>query len=336
MNIKSCLNLLNKIDAYTVDKTLAGEILPAGKTGMKIRAVTDYLLYGTSFSEYFAYRFYALNRAEKKTFMTRRHMFRFFDRYNPKEYRDRIGDKRLTHLYYGDMMKRDQFDYREGFDAFVRFTKEHPRLFIKRAFSWGGEGAYFADCYTSDRIKAEWEKLDENSVIEERLENCEQIKRLHPGSLNTIKVVTLWINGRAEIQTALFRMGYNKPVDNVHLGGICALVDIDSGAVFTKAFDHRFQEYVAHPVTGEQIVGFLIPMWEEVKGLARKAAAVTPEMRYTSWDIAVTEKGPVLIEGNWDAEFYSEQMLMLKGIRKRYCEKLEASRDSSPAAVLKF
>ena len=323
MSIQFYRKLLAKIDGYVEDKVQAGEILPSGKTGMKLRAAADFLLYGTSFSEYFAYRFYALNRAEKLTFMTRRHMFRFFDRYNPKELRERIGDKRLTHLYYGDLMKRDQFDYREGLDSFLRFAEKHPTLFIKQAVSWGGEGAYIADVSTPALAKAEWNKLNENCVIEERIENCDSIKQLNPGSLNTIKVLTLWINGKAEIQTALFHMGNNTPVDNVHLGGICALVDIGSGTVITKAVDNLFREYVFHPVTGRQIVGFVIPMWEQVKELALKAAAVTPEMRYSSWDIAVTETGPILIEGNWDAEFYAEQMLMQRGTRIRFCDKLE-------------
>lgn len=113
-------------------------------------------------------------------------MFRFFDRYNPKEFRDRIGDKRLTHLYYGDFMKRAQFDYKDGYNAFLNFAERHPKLFIKQAISWGGEGAYIADVSTPSNASREWEKLDENCVIEELIENCHSIRQLHPGSLNTI------------------------------------------------------------------------------------------------------------------------------------------------------
>ena len=323
MSIKGIVSLIKKIDGYADEKIESGEVLPYGKTGMRISAILNYILYGTSFSEFFAYRFYALNRHEKKTFMTRRYMFSYFDKYNPKHLRNRIGDKRKTREYYGHLLGRAQFDYRDGYEAFCSFAEEHPSLFIKRAVSWGGQGAYVADVSTHERITEEWNKLNNECVIEERIENCLEIKRLYPGSLNTIKVLTLWLGDRPEIQTALFRMGNDTVVDNVHLGGICALVDIDTGVIVTKGVDNHFREYVVHPVTREQIVGFVIPRWEEVKELALQASSVTPEMRYSSWDIAVTNKGPILIEGNWDAEFYPEQMLMQRGLRVRYGKKLE-------------
>ena len=51
--------------------------------------------------------------------------------------------------------------------------------------------------------------------------------------------------------------------------------------------------------------------------------SVTPELRYASWDVAVTPDGPIMIEGNWDAEFYAEQMLYNRGHRTLFTNKLE-------------
>ena len=56
--------------------------------------------------------------------------------------------------------------------------------------------------------------------------------------------------------------------------------------------------------------------------MALEASRRLPQIRYCSWNIAVTEKGPALIEGNWDAEFYAEQMIMRKGVRREYAKKL--------------
>lgn len=57
--------------------------------------------------------------------------------------------------------------------------------------------------------------------------------------------------------------------------------------------------------------------------LGRFTIRVHQELRYASWDIAVTPEGPVMIEGNWDAEFYAEQMLYGRGNRSLFVNKLE-------------
>ena len=315
--------LLKKIDGYFADMTASGNQMPNGLTGMKIRAIISYLVYGTSFSEYFGYRFWSRSIQEKRTYMTRRYMFRFFDQFNPPEYRDRIGDKSQMKEYYGDLMKREQFLYSSGREAFGAYCKKYPKLFIKKAVGWGGDEARIEVADSAEAVDRAWESLSDRFVVEPCLENCDKIKALHPGSLNTIKIVILQIHQKPEVQTAIFRMGNQTEVDNVHSGGIAAGVDIITGTVITPARDKHFKSYCYHPYTGEKIIGFEIPFWDDVVALALKASERTPQLKYVSWDIAVTKNGPVLIEGNWDAEFYAEQEIFETGLRKRYVKLLE-------------
>ena len=189
---------------------------------------------------------------------------------------------------------------------------------------WGGENAYSADVSSDRQISDAWNELTDEYVVQPLIENCAEIKEFHPDSLNTIKVTVLMVGGIPEIQYALFRLGNGTPVDNVHLGGMGCGVNIESGLVETPAYDKHFFPFRKHPVSQKTIVGFRIPMWEQVKSFAIAAALVTPQLRYTSWDIAVTENGPVLLEGNWDAELYAEQMIYNCGNRKRFVDKLES------------
>ena len=41
-----------------------------------------------------------------------------------------------------------------------------------------------------------------------------------------------------------------------------------------------------------------VPYVKEAFDMALEAALVVPELRYVGWDIAITEDGPVFIEGN--------------------------------------
>lgn len=317
------LKLLNKINEYYGDMKAAGMALPGGLSAMKVKAVLSYLIYGTSFSEYFGYRFWRLSHRERLTYMTRRHMFRFFDRYNPAEYRPRIGDKSQTEIYYGHLMHREQYRIEEGEEAFKAFCRRHQKIFIKRRIGWGGDFSRIEQVDSDREIERVWNSLTAEELVEPLLENCEEIKELYSGALSTIKVTVLITKHGAEIQTATFRLGNNSTVDNIHAGGIASAVDLKTGIVVTAGVDKHFQSFVFHPVTGKQIVGFHIPYWDQVKTLALEAASVTPQLRYTSWDIAVTKDGPVLIAGNWDAEFYPEQELLSVGNRKKYIAKLE-------------
>ncbi len=44
-----------------------------------------------------------------------------------------------------------------------------------------------------------------------------------------------------------------------------------------------------HPVTGEVIVGFQIPFWNQIIELVKELAYVVPQVRYVGWNIAITE-----------------------------------------------
>ncbi len=70
-----------------------------------------------------------------------------------------------------------------------------------------------------------------------------------------------------------------------------------------------------HPVTGVDIVGFQIPYWEESLELVKEAALLHKENRSIGWDVAITNKGPDLIEGNHDWCKLLWQLPVKKGLK---------------------
>ena len=51
-------------------------------------------------------------------------------------------------------------------------------------------------------------------------------------------------------------------------------------------------------MTNTDIVGFKVPKYKEAVKLALKASKVVKEIRYVGWDVAITNDGPCIIEGN--------------------------------------
>ena len=147
-------------------------------------------------------------------------------------------------------------------------------------------------------------KTPHGVILEERIVQHPAMARLHSASVNTVRIATVRIDD-AEIEffPPALRVGRDgSAVDNAGAGGIICVADLQTGVV-TCARDERGNGYITHPNTGEPLVGFQIPRWEEALQLVRELAQVVPTNRYTGWDLALTESGWVLVEANARGQF---------------------------------
>jgi hypothetical protein len=95
-------------------------------------------------------------------------------------------------------------------------------------------------------------------------------------------------------------MGTRGVTDNFATGGIAAAIEISDGSVLgpgrsKNPFD---QPYFFHPVSGRKIDGFQVPFFKDVLKLTLDASKLLKGVRSIGWDIAITQHGPILIEGN--------------------------------------
>ena len=156
------------------------------------------------------------------------------------------------------------------------------------------------DEYDRDSIIAYMQKKGFN-LAEEFIIQHPELARMSPSGLNTIRVITQLNKKRdVDILGARFRISVNNYVDNMASGNIAAEVDIATGIVIGPGVysDITKPDVTHHPVTGVKIIGFQLPMWDEIIQLAIQAALHRPENRSIGWDVALTENGPELIEGN--------------------------------------
>ena len=94
------------------------------------------------------------------------------------------------------------------------------------------------------------------------------------------------------------RIGNGKNVvDNFNHGGMYSVVN-EKGIIDKPAIDKKSNIYEVHPVTNTKIVGFEIPYFKQVIKLVKEAAKIVPEVGLVGFDVAITNNGPVLIEGN--------------------------------------
>ena len=73
----------------------------------------------------------------------------------------------------------------------------------------------------------------------------------------------------------------------------------DDGKPLCKFIDDDGVIYDEHPLTGFDFNSIdKIPFIKEAYSMVKEAALLVPEIRYVGWDVAITNDGPCIIEGN--------------------------------------
>ena len=167
-------------------------------------------------------------------------------------------------------------------------------------------------------------------LIEERLQPHPTLAELVGPTLCCVRVVTfIGLGGSPKILGTVYKM-QPKPlgVDHLSYGAIGSWVDLESGALGPGRSRHEFGYTTVIPGTDRGFVGFKLPHWSYTIDVALRAAGVFPWARSIGWDIAITDRGPVLVEGNAE---WSTSLLqipaprgLMTGAFKSLCDTLAA------------
>ncbi len=185
------------------------------------------------------------------------------------------------------------------------------QVIVKPVLGGGGKGIHLISMNNCLPI-SQLEQIDscagnymrDGYLVEELLEQHEEMNKINPYTLNSIRIITLLSrDGSVEVLAAMLKTNStNEPMDNFSQGGIVIGVDVNTGQLKKYGIMQYPQGkiFTEHPLTKTKFSDFQIPFWQEVRQTAEKAQTVFHQVKSVGWDIAVTPKGPVIIEGNQD------------------------------------
>ena len=258
--------------------------------------------YNIGYLEYQVFGFAHVRGKKRKTFMTMNYNLALIRRVNDKRYTDLFEDKIQFNQRFKEYIGREFLDLNHASAAeFGAFLQGKEYVFAKECGNFGGQGVERLEVRSFPDVDKLYHQLKNNKqyLVEEQVVQDERMNALCPSSVNTIRIVTLLVGQEAHVMYSLVRMGNGKKaVDNISSGGIyCA---VPSTGIITKPgfCDKTAQYYEVHPFTGTRLIGFEIPRYQEAVELVKRAALEVPQVRYVGWDVAISTKGPVLIEGN--------------------------------------
>ncbi len=204
-------------------------------------------------------------------------------------------------------------DIEESVEGLCKLLKSKKKLALKPSAGTHGDGFYCL-AYEDGHYMANGESLGRNGIAEliagfksyyvvtEYIEMHDEIKKIYPKSVNSIRVMVINSNGYdPRIMQSYMRIGSSRTgyTDNVGYGGICVMVNKDTGEMYQPETitNHVFSPCPTHPDTGTPIAG-VVPNWELICTKIKEICRYLAELEYLGFDIAVTNDGFRVIEIN--------------------------------------
>lgn len=260
------------------------------------------ILHQAGYVDYEFYNMINLKHRERKMIMTRGRNNHYVSKLNSKDCFHYFDNKNEFNELFNKYLNRDwMYLNKDNLDDFKKFTKKHKEIIVKPNDLSCGKGVRKIDT-SKENIEKLFSELNENRLflVEEVAKQNKEMNKLHPDSVNTVRLVTVVSDyGVVSVVAGVVRMGTgHNVIDNFNGGGIAAMIDLETGKINSNAINTEGKIFENHPTTKTKINGFQIPLYDEIIKMVKEAALVVKEERLIGWDVCVGESKPCLIEAN--------------------------------------
>lgn len=191
-------------------------------------------------------------------------------------------------------------------------------LIIKPALLCGGglktgegKGVKLITCEKeAEEIFSSYKK---NYLLQEVVEQCDELKKMSPRSVNTFRLVTAMVKGEPKLLTSHLLCNTTDAVaSNTNLGpgeGVVIIATDHDGKLYDTGYFENSQKIKTLP-SGFTFGQLQIPSYNEMVNLALEAQKSMPMLGIIGWDVTIDiNNKPVFIEWNLHGiEIYHSQL----------------------------
>lgn len=316
---------LRETDYGKLRKFLKYAVRKTGRSSVSILldTIRSSFKHNISLLDYFYFRFFELDESCREEWVGTGFIYEYQKRMNPKSSRKTLENKIRFLNRFKHFIKREFFTLQEIEDnhnmAIRILSNPSGKVVLKGSTGQAGREVQVISSKDLSTVKLiSLMKRRHFDLLEEYVVQHHMLMKLSSSGLNTVRIITQLHNGIVEILGARLRISVNSTVDNMAAGNLAADVDIETGLVIGPGVysDITIENVSIHPISGQPIIGFSIPYWKNVIELVTNAALQVPDNLSIGWDVALTETGPELIEGNHNWCKLLWQLPVKRGLKK--------------------
>ncbi len=282
--------------------------------------------YETGFQDYLDWDFVLLKGSERRSYITHPKSNHLAKKLNHPELRKIFADKSQFNTRFGRWLGRAWIDVRTASaDDLTAFLAAHPVVMVKVPDSLSGNGIERVAATAVGDVAAWRAQLMERRqfLVEEFIGQHPEMAELNPSSVNSLRVISYFDGAVTHHLASVLKIGNGGAIDNFSGGGMYTMLD-DEGVAHSPAFDESGTSYAVHPLSRTPIVGFRVPLYDQILPMVDEMSRVIPEVPYVGWDIAIAPDRPIVIEGNPNSGVYQSKP-SVSGVRTGLLPKYKAA-----------
>jgi hypothetical protein len=155
-------------------------------------------------------------------------------------------------------------------------------------------------------------------LVQSRLSPSNMLAAMFGPRLWSVRLLMLLGEGEPTIHRAAAKIAIgDNPADNYwRPGNMLGAIDIATGQIVrtVRGTGADLTVNEEHPDTGHSVVGAQVPDWSRLVTLVKEAASIFAGIRTQSWDVALTDRGPVILEVNFGGDLNLHQLAHGAGV----------------------
>ncbi len=270
------------------------------KAYIRMDMIRNFITRGTGYTDYFRCNFIELSNKEKDTFATAKRFYKLLAYLNDPEYTVVLSDKLIFNELFRKYLKRDFINLRvSSADDLKEFLKDKTTVFAKETHGEGGHGISKIKVADIKDVNALYDELKSKDqlLVEDAIIQHEDLNAINPYVVNSFRVITLYKDGKAHMIANALRINQDDAEVIGCTNDLYFSIGAD-GRIDSNVVDDYGDIYETHPMTGKRFSDVYIHGVKDAFDMCVEAHDRIPQVRYIGWDVAFSEKGPVLVEGN--------------------------------------
>jgi hypothetical protein len=155
-------------------------------------------------------------------------------------------------------------------------------------------------------------------LVQRRLRQAPALAALFGPRLWSVRVLVLLGKAGPRIHRAVAKIATGtNPADNYwRPGNMLGAISLEDGTIWrvVTGSGAGLSTNPRHPDTSRPVLGTKLPDWARIADLIQAAAPVFAGIHSQSWDVALTEQGPVLLEVNFGGDLNLTQLANGEGV----------------------